>query len=97
MLTARAAPDAGTAAAVKRACEEWNAALADGSCATRATMRKLCSDHVIHCTRKMRKDVTGEAVRVVRDVLAKRLRTLTQRTLISDYLPRRAGAAFGSL
>ena len=47
MRLARAAPDAETTAALKRACAEWNVALANGTHASKQKRRKLCSDHAI--------------------------------------------------
>ena len=75
MALARASPDAGATGALKRACEEWNAALADGTGVTRKARRKLCADHGIECKRAMQKD-SEEAARVARSELAQRLQAL---------------------
>ena len=75
MLLARAAPDAGTTAALKRACAEWNAALADGTHASRQKRRKLCTDHGIQASRDVDKNAEA-AARLVRSVLAQILQTL---------------------
>ena len=69
MALARASPDAGAAGALKRACEDWNAALADGTYKSRKKRRKLCADHGIPCTRDMEKDLEA-AARVARSELA---------------------------
>ena len=76
MALARACSDAGaTAAKMKRACEEWDAALADGSYANKRKLRKLCADHDIRCGRGMQTDAKA-AARVARSKLTERLRGL---------------------
>ena len=77
MRLARATSDAETTAALKRACAEWNAALADGTHASRQKRRKLCSDHEILCNRDADKNAET-AARLVRSVLAQRLQALLQ-------------------
>ena len=59
---------------IKRACEEWNAALADGTLTTRQKRRKLCQDHNIVCSRDM-KAKSEIAAHMARDNLAQRLRS----------------------
>ena len=61
MLLARAAPDAGTTAALKRACAEWNAALADGPHESRQKRRKLCTDQGIQASRDVDKNAEAAA------------------------------------
>ena len=93
MLLARAAPDAGTTAALKRACAEWNAALADGTHAPRQKRRKLCTDHGIQASRDVDKNAEA-AARWVRSVLAQRLQTLLQqKSTLDRYFARKPGAA----
>jgi len=93
MVLARASPDAGATGALKRACEEWNAALADGTYAARKKRRKLCTDHGIPCKRDMEKDAEA-AARVARGELAQRLQALLQqKSLLERYFSRKPGAA----
>ena len=73
MALARVCSDAGSAIAkIKRACEEWNAALADGTYTTRSKRRKQCVDLGILCDREMERD-SEIAARTVRSTLAQRL------------------------
>ena len=92
MVLARASPDAGATGALKRACEEWNAALADGTYAARKKRRKLCTDHGIQCNRDMDKD-SEAAARVARSELAQRLQALLpQKSPLDRYFARKPGA-----
>ena len=93
MVLARASPDAGATGALKRACEEWNAALADGTYAARTKRKKLCTDHGIQCKRDMWKD-SEAAARVARSELAQRLQALLpQKAPLDRYFARKPGAA----
>ena len=76
-----------------RACEDWNAALADGTYAARQKKRKLCTDHGIECKRDMQKD-SEAAARVARGELAQRLQALLQpKSSLDRYFARKPGAA----
>ena len=78
---------------MKRACEEWNAALADGTYAAQKKRRKLCTDHGIPCKRDMEKD-SEAAARVVRGELAQRLQALLpQQSPLDRYFAKKPGAA----
>ena len=93
MVLARATPDAGATGALKRACEEWNAALADGTYAKHRQRKKLCTDHGIQCKRDMWKD-SEAAARVARSELAQRLQALLpQKAPLDRYFARKPGAA----
>ena len=44
-----------------RACEAWDAAIADGTYKQRKKRRKLCSEHGLTCPRQLDKDKQGGA------------------------------------
>ena len=78
---------------MKRACEERNVALADGTYAASKKRTKLCADHGIQCKRDMWKD-SEAAARVARSELAQRLQALQpQKSPLGRYFARKPGAA----
>ena len=72
LALAKTAPDAGAAGALKRACEDCNAALIDGTYVNRKKRAKLCKDHGIQCTQEIWSNPEA-GVRAARSELAQRL------------------------